>query len=125
MAQKGDDRRERETMATLKARTGVYKQTYRRYLEALSWTWVPTMLIGSGCKVHLTDGELPTGRLIVCVSRHMTAVIDGVVHDTYDPQREPVAIMSGEIVVDADGQHRNKVVCMTGGRCVYGYFHQK
>ena len=43
------------------------------------------MAIGSGCKVHLADSELPFGRLVVSVSKHYTAVIDGVVHDTHDP----------------------------------------
>jgi hypothetical protein len=55
------------------------------------------MKIGSGCRVHLADGELPMGWLIVRCSRHLTAVIDGVIHDTHDPQRG-------------------------GKRCVYGYF---
>lgn len=55
------------------------------------------MCIGSGCKVHLRDGELPMGRLIVNVSRHTVAVIDGVIHDNHDPQRD-------------------------GMRCVYGYW---
>jgi hypothetical protein len=34
--------------------------------------------IGGGCTVHLRDGELPRGRLIVSVSKHVLAVIDGV-----------------------------------------------
>ncbi len=81
------------------ARTGVYKTTYTHYLGALGWTWVPTMKIGSGCTVHLRAGELPAGRLVVSVSRHIVAVIDGVVHDTSD--------------------------CSRGGtRCVYGYWHR-
>jgi hypothetical protein len=46
------------------------------------------MAIGSGCKVHLRDGELPRGRLIVNVSKHMVAVIEGVIHDTHDPSRD-------------------------------------
>ena len=37
------------------------------------------MHIGSGCKVHLRDGELPSGRLVVSVSKHMVAVVDGVI----------------------------------------------
>ena len=79
------------------SRTGVYKQTKRKYLESLGWVWTPTMQIGSGCKVHLRSDELPSGRLIVALSRHSAAVIDGVLHDTYD--------------------------CSRGGtRCVYGYF---
>ncbi|MGH9616768.1 MAG: hypothetical protein ACRD28_08500 [Acidobacteriaceae bacterium] len=79
------------------SRTGVYKQSYRRYMKSLGWQWTPTMTIGSGCKIHLKVSELPTGRLLVKVSRHLTVVIDGVIHDTHD--------------------------CSRGGkRCVYGYF---
>lgn len=90
------------------ARTGVKKATYRRYLESLGWVWHPTMQIGSGCTVHLCENELPTGRLIVAVSRHVTAVIDHVIHDTYDPQREAIALREGKPSVMR--------------RCVYGYF---
>ena len=79
------------------ARTGVRRPTYERYLSSLGWTWVPTMQVGSGCKVHLKADELPNGRLLVAVSRHMVAVINGVVHDTDDPSRG-------------------------GTRCVYGYY---
>lgn len=79
------------------ARNGVYKPTTRRYMESIGWRWVPTMQIGSGCKVHLRADELPAGRLVVSVSRHVCAVIDGVLHDTHD--------------------------CARGGtRCVYGYY---
>jgi len=81
------------------ARTGVYKPTIKSILTAMGWTWVPTMLIGSGCKVHLRSEELPAGRLIVNVSKHTCAVIDGVVYDIYDPSRD-------------------------GTRCVYGYYRR-
>lgn len=80
-------------------RNGVHRQVYEPYLKRLGWRWVPTMKIGQGCRVHLKDGELPTGRLIVCVSKHMVAVIDGVAHDTFDPTRN-------------------------GTRCVYGYWQE-
>ena len=63
---------------TSNARTGVYKSTQHKYLESLGWRWTPTMRIGSGCQVHLQADELPAGRLIVSVSRHTVAVIDGV-----------------------------------------------
>lgn len=79
------------------ARTGVYKSTQSKVLQHLGWVWTPTMKIGSGCKVHLVDGELPAGRLIVSVSKHLVAVIDGVIYDTHDPSRG-------------------------GSRCVYGYW---
>lgn len=82
------------------ARTGVYGKTERRVLEYLGWEWHPTMLIGSGCKVHLRDGELPYGTVIVSVSKHLTCVIDGILYDTYDCTRD-------------------------GDRCVYGYYTKK
>lgn len=82
------------------ARTGIYKNTIRRVLESLGWQWSPTMSIGSGCKVHLRAGELPSGRLIVQVSKHVVAVIDGVIHDTHDCSRD-------------------------GTRCAYGYWRKQ
>lgn len=81
------------------ARSGVHKPTYTRYLTFLGWHFTPTMGIGTGCRVHLRASELPLGRLICSLSRHLVAVLDGVVHDTHDPSRE-------------------------GTRCVYGYFQR-
>lgn len=79
------------------ARNGVYKETFKKLLTELGWVWHPTMQIGQGCKVHLKADELPQGTLIVSLSKHLTCVKDGVIHDTYD--------------------------CSRGGtRCVYGYF---
>lgn len=78
----------------------VRRKWFDDYMKELGFTWVPTMKIGQGCKVHLKREELPAGRLIVNVSKHMCAVIDGVIHDTYDPSRE-------------------------GTRCVYGYYIKK
>jgi hypothetical protein len=79
------------------SRTGVYRESYQRYLESLGWRWTPTMAIGTGCTVHLRTEELPKGRILVKVSRHLTAVIDGALYDTHDCSRR-------------------------GTRCVYGYF---
>ncbi len=107
------------------ARTGVYKNTYRPFMESIGWEWVPTMHIGSGCKVHLLDGELPTGKLVVSLSRHMTCVIDGVIHDTYDPQRE-IAVFEpdhGQELKANQGRNQNGIYTIQR-RCVYGYFRQ-
>jgi hypothetical protein len=79
------------------ARSGAFTESYKPYLLKLGWVWTPTMKVGSGCKVHLRADELPRGRLIVKVSRHLVAVIDGVIHDTHDCSRN-------------------------GTRCVYGYY---
>lgn len=81
-------------------RTGVHRKIYEAYLRDLGWVWTPTMHIGSGCQVHLREDELPGGRLICRLTRHVCAVIDGVVHDTSDPTRN-------------------------GMRCVYGYYRKE
>ena len=60
------------------AREGVYPRTWKKYLTSLGWEWTPTMFIGSGCKVHLREDELPKGTLLVSLSQHLTTVIDGV-----------------------------------------------
>lgn len=93
------------------ARSGVSttRKWFKDYMVSIGFTWTPTMSIGSGCKVHLHDGELPAGRLVVRVSKHCTAVIDGVVHDTYDPQW--ATVWSKE-----DGTNG------ISRRCVYGYW---
>lgn len=95
-AQKASMRQTRRVRKS-SARTGVNRRVYDRYLASLGWRFVPTMGIGSGCKVHLRADELPKGRIICRVSRHMVAVIDGVIHDTGNPSRD-------------------------GTRCVYGYY---
>lgn len=79
------------------ARYGTGRNVYENYLKSLGWVWVPTMRIGQGCKVHLRKSDLPDGRLIVRVSKHMVAVINGEIHDSNDCSRN-------------------------GTRCVYGYF---
>jgi hypothetical protein len=49
------------------------------------------------------------GRLVVRVSKHVCAVIDGVIRDTHDPSRVTE-------VLGADGRVR------LAHRCVYGYW---
>ena len=73
------------------------RKWFADYMKELGFKWVATMGIGTGCKVHLKGEELPKGRLVVNVSRHCVAVIDGVINDNHD--------------------------CTRGGtRCVYGYW---
>lgn len=91
------------------ARTGVYKNTIKKVMEHYGWTWFPTMLVGQGCKVHLNADELPKGRIVVNLSKHSVAVIDGVIHDTYNSSDRGC-------IVDGGGND------ITTDRCVYGYF---
>tara|TARA_R110000824_G_scaffold21078_5_gene78848 strand:- start:1795 stop:2331 length:537 start_codon:yes stop_codon:yes gene_type:complete len=119
-------RKTKRSKAKGSARNGVNvkRKWFRDYMAAIGWTWTPTMGIGTGCRVHLADGELPIGRLIVSVSKHYTTVIDGVIHDTYDPQRPVLDLYGYPPVLDADGSLRNPVIGTTGGRCVYGYWSE-
>lgn len=79
------------------ARNGVARDVERAVFLRHGFTWTPTMRIGSGCTVHLRADELPPGRIVCAVSKHLVAVVDGVAHDTSDPTRG-------------------------GTRCVYGYY---
>lgn len=78
-------------------RDGVRRRVYDVLLEGLGWKWTATMGIGTGCRVHLRADELPEGRIIVRLSKHLAAVVDGVLHDTHPCDRD-------------------------GTRCVYGYW---
>lgn len=78
-------------------RDGVHKKIWHQYLIDNGWQWKACMGIGTGCQVHLKADELPPGTIIVRLSRHLSAVIDRVLHDTYDCSRN-------------------------GTRCVYGYY---
>ncbi len=81
-------------------RNGNHRNVFHEYILQLGFEWVPTMKVGAGCQVHLRPDELPNATLIAKVSKHLTAIIDGVIHDTHDPSRG-------------------------GSRCVYGYYIKK
>lgn len=109
------------------ARNGIFtgRQWFKAYMAALGFTWVPTMAIGSGCKVHLDARELPAGRLVVSVSRHYVAVIDGVINDTADPSRSESFSIEPDLGQDLkpwQWRNVNGIVTRIGGRCVYGYW---
>jgi len=81
--------KKRKKAGVQSAANGIYTRSklFKDYMASLGFVWTPTMQIGSGCKVHLRASELPRGKIIVALSRHYTAVIDGVIHDTHDPSR--------------------------------------
>ncbi len=79
-------------------RNGLPRKIFHKLAQELGATWRSTMQIGAGCTVHMRVGEIPMqGRIVLNVSGHYCAVIDGVINDTYDPSRN-------------------------GDRCVYGYW---
>lgn len=79
------------------ARNGITtrRKWFKDYMKSIGFRWVPTMQIGSGCKVHLKEDELPKGNIICRVTRHYVAVIDGVINDTYDPSRDETRCVYG------------------------------
>lgn len=89
----------RSAMRNSSPRSGVNKRIYHKYILENGFNWIPTMGIGTGCKTHLREDELPKGILIVRLSKHIACVIDGIINDTHDCSRE-------------------------GTRCVYGYYKQ-
>lgn len=120
-----EQRKTKRSKSKSSARDGVNvrRKWFTDYMTGLGWKWTPTMHIGSGCKVHLHDGELPMGRLIVSVSKHYTAVIDGVIHDTHDPQREVHSIRRDLENPPRVGEWMNvNGICSIQRRCVYGYW---
>jgi hypothetical protein len=86
---KANERMSKRKRSKSSARTGVHKATTRRFIEReLGGIWVPLMQIGSGAQVRLGDGQLPTDkRLVLNLSRHRTALINGIIRDTFDPRR--------------------------------------
>jgi hypothetical protein len=63
---------------------GAYSEAFGPYLKTLGWKHTSTKELPRGKGVHLRADELPSGRLIVELPRHLVAVIDGVIHDTHD-----------------------------------------
>jgi len=116
------------------ASNGIYVRRgwFKALMTRLGFRWVPTMGIGTGCKVHLNASELPAGRLVVAVSKHYTAVINGEIWDTYDPRREVHCsrpLSQGEELKPGEWLGTQVVNCETRRaahsiqrRCVYGYW---
>lgn len=107
----GAQRATRGRKRSASARNGINtkREWFKRYMASLGFTWTPTMHIGSGCTVHLLAGELPQGNLVVALSGHYTAVVDGVIHDTSDP--------TWSSIVREEGKPSR-----IAHRCVYGYW---
>lgn len=92
--------RDLQRLGARSPRNGVLKKYYGAYLLALGWRWVPLMAIGTGCQTHLKPSEFTVANkttAIVRLSRHLSVVRHGRIHDTFDPSRG-------------------------GTRCVYGYW---
>lgn len=108
------------------ANHGIYtkRKWFKDYMAELGATWTPTMFVGQGCKVHLNASELPKGRIITKLSRHYAAVIDGVLHDTYDSSTRTTNYYSPNHPNIPKGAVYNEMgeAVYKPERCVYGYW---
>lgn len=95
-SQKATSRTPKRTKTAAK---GIFtkRKWFQDYMRSLGFVWVSTQSFNSKKRTYLRKGALPPGRLVVAVSKHYTAVIDGVINDTHDCGRN-------------------------GQRCVYGYW---
>jgi hypothetical protein len=62
----------------------VRRPWFRAYMHEIGFTWHPCFEVGTNALVHLSAPELPPGRLVVVLQGHYAAVIDHVLHDTWD-----------------------------------------
>lgn len=90
----------------LSCRNGTPPKITKAYLKQLGYTWIPTMTIGSGWRVHLKEDELPKGTLIVRLSGHIACIKDGVLYDTHDCSRDGTRCVYGIWMKMADPEYQ-------------------
>ena len=69
------------------ARNGIYKETFSEVLSRHGWVWHPAPKF-DGRKARASD--MPKGKVIVRMSKHFAAVIDGTVHDSWNSTHKMV-----------------------------------
>lgn len=79
-------------------RNGVPRKIYHEFILSLGFEWIPYSGIGTGCRVHLNQEELPSGTMICRLAKHLCCVKDHKIYDTFHPGHE---------------------------RCVYGIYYKK
>lgn len=91
-------------------RDGVYKETWKKYLEEIGWVKVSTMKKGDPRRVHLTEEECPKDAVcIVQLSKHLVCLKNGIIYDTYNCSEKTYYDMYGEL-------------CMNNERVIYSYW---
>ena len=76
-------------------RDGNFRDSYGKYLESLGFQWFAKMRPGQTWRLHLEPSELPKGRIVCKVSKHLVAAIDGIIQDTHDCTREGTRMVYG------------------------------
>lgn len=130
-------RKERSSKSRTGKKTALHgiftkRKWFKDYMKELGFVWTPTMTIGSGCKIHLQADELPKGKIICSISKHYVAVIDGVINDTYNPNRNghnSAPFNNGnnpfipkKIYDTVEPDENGMMHWKDSNRCVYGYW---
>ncbi len=122
----GNERKTKGASARNGIRTS--RKWFKDYMQSIGFKWTPCMGIGTGCTVHLTESELPKGRIVVAVSKHYTAVIDGVIHDTHNPSERGTTIYPPNhrnVPKGAEWLENSNGWAYSPERCVYGYWSKQ
>lgn len=77
-AMKGRSRLARAARRNPSPDGGTYPEVFEPYLKELGFRWTPRP------ELQLRKEELPAGRLLVSMSDHLVALVDGVIYDTFD-----------------------------------------
>jgi len=80
-------RRQKELTGKRSARNGVHKEVYDKFLKERGWVWHSAPKF-DGRKAYHHD--MPQGVVIVRMARHLAAVIDGTVHDSWNSTHKMV-----------------------------------
>lgn len=63
------------------ARNGVHKTAYEKFLKDHGWVWHKAPKFEGRKAKHY---DMPKGKVIARMAKHLAAVVDGEVHDTWD-----------------------------------------
>ena len=76
--------RKAKSSKSASVRNGTYPEVYRPYLESRGWTRTSLVKFGSPERSHMLPSDVPSGRVIVEIPKHVAAIIDHKLHDTHD-----------------------------------------
>lgn len=71
-------------------RNGVFREVYTPYLEDHGYKRKGLQTIGSSFRAKPVKSDVPSGRVILKMRRHLAACIDWVLHDKYDSRYKHV-----------------------------------
>ena len=69
------------------ARNGIWKESFEEVLLKYGWVWHPAPKFNGRRAKHF---DMPFGRVIARMRRHYAAVIDGVIHDSWDSRERMI-----------------------------------